>query len=196
MGAVTAEGFRSGYANYGDGLSVVMPSDDYEILNRHQTRIDHTDPLIAMHDFNLGHGIKVAHCPLELVTTDLPGVFGYDSGAAPWSSVVADDATPGIGGGYYTAFGGTSGATCLAGGLALLAQRARRRAGKGRFTGPQMKAALAQSAATDVVVFPGTRPLTPDPINSDDEIHAAASDFFGDGLPDAKRLIAFARSQP
>ncbi len=187
VGAVTAEGFRSGYANYGDGLTLVMPSDDFEVLNRHQSRIDRTDPLIEMHDFNLGYGKEIAHCPLDLVSTDLPGVFGYDSGSAPWSSMIP--APAGVGGGNYTAFGGTSGATCLAGGLGVLAQRARRRAGLPPLTGPAMKAALAASAATTVPVWPGTRPLTRDPMNADDEDLMEPSYFFGAGLPDAGALI-------
>ena len=195
VGAVTAEGFRSGYSNYGDGLTLVMPSSDFEILNRHQTRLDRNDPLLAMHDFNLGSGVDIVHCPLELVTTDLPGVFGYDGGAPPWSSVLPGEGDAAAGGGYYTAFGGTSGAACLAGGLAALAQRARRGAGKVPFTGPQMKAALVAASSTGAVVTPGNRILTPDPINTDDEIFMESAHFFGAGLPDARRLVARARSE-
>lgn len=195
VGAVTAEGFRSGYSNYGDGLTLVMPSSDFEVLNRHQTRIDREDPLIAMHDYALGHGVEVAFCPLELVTTDLPGVFGYDSGAAPWSSVPAEAGTPGYGGGYYTSFGGTSGAASLAGGLAALAQRARRRAGLAPMSGPALKAAMVASASLATAVAPGTRALTPDPMNADDEPYAESAYFFGAGLPDARKLLTLALAQ-
>jgi subtilisin family serine protease len=195
VGAVTAEGFRSGYSNYGDGLTLVMPSDDFEILNKHQIRIDRLDPLGAMHDFKVGHGVEVAYCPLDLVTTDLPGVFGYDGGSAPWSSILPSAGTPGAGGGYYTSFGGTSGATSLAGGLATLTQRMRRRAGKLPFTGPQMKAAMVASASLSTAVAPGTRALTPDPMNADDEHYVESSYFFGAGLPDAKALLALAKTQ-
>jgi subtilisin family serine protease len=209
VGAVTAEGYRAGYSNYGERLTLVMPSDDYEVLNRHQSRIDRSDPMIAMHDFDsIGTATRVPFCPLELVTTDLPGVFGYDQGRAPWSAILDQGAHRGIGGGYYTAFGGTSGASCLAGGLAVLAQRARLANGKEPLSGVAMKQALQQSADLATVVLPGTRPLSRDAMNRDDEASdqvdkvadkdEAACDrtaeslarFFGAGLPDAKRLMS------
>lgn len=54
VGAVTAEGFRSGYSDYGEGLTLVAPLDDYEVYNRHQSRLDRSDPLLAMHDCSVG----------------------------------------------------------------------------------------------------------------------------------------------
>ena len=101
-----------------------------------------------------------------------------------------------MGGGYYTAGGGTSGASCLAGGLGALVQRARRRQGKAPLSGPQMKALLIESASRGVVVAPGARPLTPDPMNCDDEIFMEASYFFGAGLPDAALLLSKAEALP
>lgn len=189
VGAVTAEGFRAGYSNYGEGLTLVAPSDDYEVYNRHQMRIDRFDPLIDMHDFSVGAGTAYAYSHLELVTTDLPGVFGYDGGSQPWSMQLPGPEGPAAGGGYYTAFGGTSGASCLVGGLALLAQRARRAAGQPRLDGPAMKEALLAAASTEAVVAPGIRPLTPDRMNADNEDSLGHSHFFGAGLPDADRLI-------
>jgi hypothetical protein len=191
VGAVTAEGYRAGYSNYGRGLTLVMPSDDYEVLNRHQSRIDWTDPLIDMHDFAaVGAATTVPFCPLELVTTDLPGVFGYDAGTAPWSTIIDPSVNKGFGGGFYTAFGGTSGASCLAGGLAALAQRARIAAGKAPLTGVAMKAAMERSATTATVVLPGVRALRGDSMNADDEAGDPPARFFGAGLPDARKLIA------
>lgn len=189
VGAVTAEGFRSGYSNYGDGLTVVGPSDDYEVYNRHQSRLDQSDPLIAMHDYSVGAGRMFAFCPLDLVTTDLPGVFGYDSGAAPWSSVMPGQGSTGVGGGYYTAFGGTSGASSLLGGLALLAQRARLASGKPRLKGTDLKALLQATSSTATVVAPGFRPLSCDTMNADDEHQLGVDYFFGAGLPDAAKFV-------
>lgn len=190
VGAVTAEGFRAGYSNYGEGLTVVAPSDDYEIYTRHQTRLDRSDPLLSMHDYSVGAAREVVFSALDLVSTDLPGVFGYDAGAGPWSRVLPGQGNPGVGGGYYTAFGGTSGASCLIGGVLLLAQRARRASGQARLDGATLKALLRSSSSTNTVVAPGYRPLTPDAMNADDEDQLEASYFFGAGLPDASNLLA------
>lgn len=189
VGAVTAEGFRSGYSNYGDGLTVVAPSDDYEVYNRHQTRLDRSDPLLEMHDYSVGAAREFAFSPLDLVTTDLPGVFGYDGGVAPWSSVLPGQGNVGVGGGYYTAFGGTSGASSLIGGLVLLAQRARRAQSLTGLDGMQMKALLRGASSAATIVAPGFRPLTRDTMNADDEDQIDPEYFFGAGLPDAEALI-------
>ena len=192
VGAVTAEGFRSGYSNYGDGLTLVAPSDDYEIYNRHQTRLDMIDPLRAMHDYSVGSARTYAFSPLDLVTTDLPGVFGYDAGQAPWSYVLPGQGSPGVGGGYYAAFGGTSGASSLIGGVILLSQRARRAHDKSPLTGLQAKALICAASSLTAIVAPGTRPLTPDTMNADDEDQIEPQYFFGAGLPDAASLVAAA----
>lgn len=192
VGAVTAEGLRSGYSNYGEGLTLVAPSDDFPVYNRHQMRLDRTDPMLALHDHTVGAGRAHVHCPLELVTTDLPGVFGYDSGAAPWSSVLPGRGNPGLGGGYYTAFGGTSGAASLIGGVVALAQRARRAAGKAPLDGRVMKELLGRAASVEAVVAPGYRPLTPDTMNADEEPLHGKAYFFGAGLPDASALVSAA----
>jgi subtilisin family serine protease len=190
VGAVTPEGYRAGYSNYGKGLTLVAPSDDYEVLNRHQSRIDRTDPMIGMHDFDsITSATRVPFCPLELVTTDLPGVFGYNQGRQPSSAFPYQSADRSTGGGHYTAFGGTSGASCLAGGLALLAQRARMAVGKTPLSGVAMKDALERSASRTAVVLPGTRSLSPDAMNRDDETTESPARFFGAGLPDAKQLL-------
>jgi subtilisin family serine protease len=199
VGAVTPEGYRAGYSNYGEKLTLVMPSDDYEVLNRHQARIDRTDPMVGMHDFDaIGAATTVPYCPLELITTDLPGAFGYDRGEAPWSALADPQTNPGIGGGYYTAFGGTSGACCLAGGLALLAQRARLATGTA-LKGVAMKDALIGSARLDTHVQPGTAPLRGDRINwhkKDEEETEPLKRFFGAGLPHAGRLLDEVRKLP
>ncbi|AXQ94885.1 S8 family serine peptidase [Cereibacter azotoformans] len=192
VGAVTAEGLRAGYSSYGEGLTLVAPADDYPVYNRHQMRLNRFDPLIAMHDYSVAAGKEHVFCPLELVTTDLPGVFGYDSGSRPWSSVMPTQGNPGLGGGYYTAFGGTSGACSLIGGLVALAQRARRAAGKAPLDGLQIKRLLVRCSSTASVVEPGCRPLTPDTMNADDEHHLGHAAFFGAGLPDAGALVTAA----
>ncbi|MGP3696726.1 S8 family serine peptidase [Rhodobacter sp. NSM] len=189
VGAVTAEGLRSGYSSYGEGLTLVAPSDDYPVYNRHQRRQNTFDPLMALHDHSVGAGKTHVYSTLELVTTDLPGVFGYDSGSQPWSTVMPSQGNPGLGGGYYTAFGGTSGASALIGGLVALAQRARRAAGKDPLGGLALKRLLVAASSTSSVVKPGCRPLTPDTMNADDEPLLGPQAFFGAGLPDASALV-------
>ncbi len=196
VGAVTAEGLRAGYSNYGEGLTLVAPSDDYPVYNRHQMRLNRFDPLLGLHDYAVGAGREHVYCPLELVTTDLPGVFGYDSGAQPWAQVMPAQGNPGLGGGYYTGFGGTSGASALVGGLLALAQRARRAAGKAPLGGHALKRLLRRASSTGAVVEPGYRPLTPDTMNADDETLLGPAAFFGAGLPDARLLVEEAVAHP
>lgn len=192
VGAVTAEGFRAGYANYGDGLTLVAPSNDGEVLNRHQIRLDPFDP--ASRAF-LGDGSDPRIVPfstLELMTTDLPGAFGYEAGAAPGSTIgVAEN--PGVGGGYYAGFGGTSGAAALIGGVTALCQRARRSRGLDRLGGVEMKTILVEASSRDRAVAPGLRPLTRDSMNAADEsslVPPAA--YFGAGVPDASEAVGLA----
>ena len=78
VGAVTVEGFRSGYSNYGEGLTLVAPSDDGEVFNRHQSRINRAVSQTAKHEYNAvpGKGKSLFAVSASLLSTDLPG--------APW----------------------------------------------------------------------------------------------------------------
>ena len=191
VGAVTVEGFRSGYSNYGEGLSLVAPSDDGEVFNRHQLRIDRLSPFAARHLYSADTGKEYYYSHLSLLTTDLPGVFGYDSGKAPWSSLLPSAGNPGVGGGYYTSFGGTSGATALVGGVAALVQRAHRtvHGGTGKLNGTAVKNILEEASSCKTNVAPGRRPLTPDCMNSDNEDVIDPGYFFGAGLLNAAAAV-------
>ncbi|WP_184359471.1 S8 family serine peptidase [Rhizobium sp. BK602] len=191
VGAVTVEGFRSGYSNYGEGLTVVSPSDDGEVFNRHQLRIDRLSPFAAQHDYGVFQAPEYYYSHFSLLTTDLSGIFGYDRGADPWSAIVPFGANPGVGGGYYTKFGGTSGASAQVAGICALIQRAhksRHHAGA-RLSGPQVKSILKAASRQDVTVAPGTRKLTADCMNADNEDALDISYFFGSGLPDARAAV-------
>lgn len=192
VGAVTVEGFRSGYSNYGEGLTVVSPADDGEVFNRHQLRVDTLFPFAAQHDNGGFRMPAYRYSHFSLLTTDLSGVFGYDQGADPWSSIVPFSANPGVGGGYYTTFGGTSGASAQIGGICALIQRAHKsqNGAAARLTGPQVKAILQAASSLDTAVAPGTRPLTPDCMNADGEDSQDMAYFFGSGLPDARLAVA------
>ncbi|RYZ34052.1 MAG: peptidase S8, partial [Sphingobacteriales bacterium] len=83
-------------------------------------RIDRTNPMVGLHAYDPGTGVAIPHSHLSLLTTDLPGSFGYAEGSEPYSSVFPPLDNPGLGGGYYTSFGGTSGAAALVAGAAAL----------------------------------------------------------------------------
>ncbi len=196
VGAVTAEGFRSGYSNYGTGLTVVAPSDDIEVFNRHQQRLDILMPGFDGPAPGAGGRDAIAYCHLGLVTTDLPGVFGYDAGTTPWSRILPHDLNPGVGGGNFTTFGGTSGAAGLIGGVVALVQRAHKldHGEKARLGGVEVKSVLTNAANALAVVTPGYRQLSPDRMNSDaEEAAASPRHFFGAGLVDATKAVALAR---
>lgn len=186
VGAISAEGYRSGYSNYG-GLTLVAPSDDGEVVNRQQIRQGRPTP--AEMDLALAPGQETASMTqipfsdLPLITTDLPGAFGYQ---ADGQRAIGHTAASR---GLYTEFGGTSGAASLIGGLAALMQRARRAAGLPPLDGIELKSVLTDSCFLDHPVRPGTRPPTPDPMNMAIEIHEDLSHFFGAGLPDASVAV-------
>ncbi len=191
VGAVTVEGFRSGYSNYGEGLTLVAPSDDSEVFNRHQLRVDRLSPFTAKHQYSADSGKEYCYSYFSLLSTDLPGVFGYDEGKAPWSSLLPSANNPGVGGGYYTSFGGTSGATALVGGVAALVQRAHRavHGGSGKLNGIAVKNILEKASNRNSNVEPGWRRLTPDCMNADDEDASDPGYFFGAGLLNAAAAV-------
>lgn len=191
VGAVTPEGFRSGYANYGDGLTLVAPSDDFEVFNRHQLRVDRITPFAALHHYDAGPGKEYRYSYVSLLAADIPGAFGYSGGNAPWSAVLPPSAAAGYGGGYYTSFGGTSGACALTGGVAALVQRAYKatRNPAARLGGVEVKAILAAASELNAIVAPGCRPLTPDCMNAKDEDMAGKGYFFGAGLLNATQAV-------
>ncbi|MGO7970292.1 S8 family serine peptidase [Rhizobium leguminosarum] len=191
VGAVTVEGFRSGYSNYGEGLTVVSPSDDGEVFNRHQLRLDRLSPFAAQHDYSAFRTREYYYSHFSLLTTDLPGIFGYNQGSDPWSAIVPFGTNPGIGGGYYTPFGGTSGASAQVGGLCALIQRAyKSRHNPGdRLSGLQVKSILKTASRLDAIVAPGTRKLTADCMNAESEDAVEMAYFFGAGLPNARAAV-------
>ena len=192
VGAVTPNGYRSGYSNYGAKLTLVAPSDDLEIYTRHQLRIDRTDPMVEQHFYHPGKGQVIPHSHFSLLTTDLPGTFGYAGGSEPYSSILPPYDNPGIGGGYYTAFGGTSGAAALVAGVAALVARANKakHGPAAKLDGLSSKAILIAASDQNAAVKPGATPLTPDPMNADDEPMKGKGYFFGAGLLDAGKAVA------
>lgn len=195
VGAVSAEGYRSGYSNYGDGLTLVAPSNDVEVYNRHQVRIDWSTPearngRVPVPDT----AMTIPLSPLGLLSTDLPGQYGYDGDgqinqSSPDTRMDEDDPTDE---GYYTVFGGTSGASALVTGVISLIRRAellQDPTGKSKRDGVAVKELLIKTASVAAPVFPGGAHLSTDRMNSEDEEVNALTYFFGSGLVSARDSV-------
>lgn len=183
VGAVTGKGYRSGYSNYGDGLTVVAPSDDMTVFNRHQLR-DTAKNTTSFEYLLPSSAKKIPYSRMWLLSTDIPGRFGYDTGDDTPEDTPAQS-------GYYTQFGGTSGACALVAGVIALIRRAERLAGTSGcvMDGRDVKALLIKTARKDMVVGGETLALKTDAMNTDGEDVAEPSLFFGSGLVDAKAAL-------
>lgn len=174
VGAVTARGYRAGYANYGEGLTLVAPSGDSTVCNRTQYR--QPDPERHPDDADLvpvrtPAQVSIPFSELDLLTTDLPGPFGYSAEGRRDRGEIGEK-------GYYTDFSGSSGAVALAGGIGVLVQRARLARGEAPLDGRAMKELLVRTAQPGL---PDGTPLTPDPMNSPLEEAEDPDYFFGAG---------------
>jgi hypothetical protein len=198
VGAVNADGRRAGYSNYGKDLTVVAPSNDGEIYNRHQARIDWGNPATKLHQYGLGSHQEIPYSHYTIATTDLPGAWGYAGGSVPYVANLPPENNPGFAGGYYTGFGGTSAAAGLTAGVVALMNRAHKAyAGPdARLTGIEAKTVLMDAAnlRPDRLQSQGGgrargSEFNPDPMNSEAEAEGDASVFFGAGLVDAADAI-------
>ena len=192
VGAVTSDGLRAGYSNYGDELTVVAPSDDMEIHNRHQVRTNWQEYEARKDRFPIPEGaMKLPYSTLALLTTDLPGSFGYegeDLAGYRFRDLEAASARNG----YYTAFGGTSGACAQVAGVVALVRRAERivASSEGLRDGPDIKALLQDTARKSGPVLPGGPNMVGDNMNAPDEDAHPLDYFFGGGLVDARAAVA------
>lgn len=183
VGAIAGSGYRSAYANYGDGLTLVAPSNDMAVFNRHQFRIP---PERAADYACLRHADfpEIPFSPLALLSTDIGGTFGYDAGDD------TDAKTPRSG--FYTQFGGTSGAAALVAGVISLVRRAERlKQSKTKpMDGVDIRALLT-STARDTLPGLGTLlELRTDNMNANTEDAESFEVFFGAGLIDARAAIS------
>jgi len=182
VGAVSYAGFRSGYSNYGPGLTCVAPADDGEVYNRHQLRLDTHAPEYRDHWVDGVHTQPaapqtVAFSPERLITLDVPGPRGYAEGSR--RGLVQDrDRAADDPGGLYTEFGGTSGAAALAAGMVALMQRK----SANRIGGPAIKAAIVAGGTETGLAdwyWTGEAQLRLDAINGPPA--PATADLFGAG---------------
>ncbi len=184
VGAVSHSAYRSGYSNYGDGLTVVAPSDDGEVYNRHQVRLDMQ--AVDINDFWVD---GVHDCPEipaidfsaeRLLTLDVPGLHGYASGSRrgpPTNRADAADDPAGL----YTGFGGTSGAAAIVAGIVTLMKRQN---GAGPLLGPEVKGRFTVGAPNINVAHwywlkAGRTELTVDAVNGLPQ--PSETDLFGEG---------------
>lgn len=183
VGAVAGSGYRSAYANYGDGLTLVAPSDDMTVFNRHQLR--ETEEIAAKHSYLQPAGAQsVPFSSLGLLSTDVGGAFGYDSGS--------DANTKNPQSGFYTQFGGTSGAAALVAGVISLVRRAERlnQTKKEPMDGCDIRALLTNTARSTLPGLGTPLPLRTDCMNSDTEDAESQKTFFGAGLIDARAAVS------
>ncbi|SLN68442.1 Cell wall-associated protease precursor [Roseovarius albus] len=184
VGSVSALGYRSGYSNYGEGLTLVAPSDDMEVFNRHQLRGN--DKQLKEFEYLLPEGaLEIPYSKQALLATDVPGRFGYDIGGDVEDGE-DDDQT-----GLYTQFGGTSGATALVGGVIALIRRAERRelCECNVRDGCDIKALLVETARRDMPTPDGDINLHTDSMNREGEEALPFESFFGAGLVDAMAAV-------
>lgn len=207
VGAVSYLGFRSGYSNYSEDLTIVAPSDDGEVYNRHQIRLDREAVSAADHwiedpgpppEFvHLGEETKTPipirdFAPQRLITLDVPGPRGYVEGTLEGPVMDREKATDDPGG-LYTQFGGTSGASAIVAGAICLMQRK----SSAKLSGTDVKTILlGLGAGSDAEKYglghwywhAGSGELEADAMNSD-TVPPRAHQFGIAGLLNLQRLL-------
>lgn len=186
VGAASYLGRRSAYSNYGAGLTLVAPSDDAEVLNRHQVRLDKCSRRYRLHPYSTYEGspIEVPYSHQSILALDVPGVAGYAGRGQ--SGIDEDDPVNELfdtTGGAFALFGGTSAACAMvAGVISQLVRKARSQ--KLPLDGPAIKKILADTCVKRSVHNGGTWELLPDDINGDPpaDHDARIRQLFGHGL--------------
>lgn len=187
VGAVTALANRSGYSNYGEGLTLVAPSNDSRVYNRHQQRLDWRDRAARSHNWLIHRGLDggiVEFSHWAPVSLDIPGARGYKGGLASRRQDASRS--------DFTLFGGTSAASTIVAGVVALMCRAMPAPSdmedKAHTKGALVKDALVTSAAKTL----NSKNLTADVSNASDLPsggHYEFSRMFGAGVVNAKAAI-------
>ena len=192
VGASTYCGYRAGYSNYGPGLTLVAPSDDEEVLNHHQVRLDERSRRYRFHEYagfaSVKGTEKIPFSHQGVLAIDIPGNAGYFTGNSGMNGSDADnirnwtDPTRGM----FTLFGGTSAASAIVAGVAsqVIRKAKQKNPGKARpLSGIDVKNILAGSCD------PGDRAgerLFADNINGEKPNRKA---LFGAGLIDLEAAL-------
>jgi hypothetical protein len=197
VGAVTYKATRSAYSNYadtGEAVDIVAPSDDAEVYTRHQLRFD--KEAAAWRDHNhlvhLSEVPEVEYAPQAVLAPDIPGPRGYADGSlagAQSGSRLDEDRAA-----LYALFGGTSAASAIVAGAVALRQAKARAAGLAPLDGPAMKTQVAAAGVASVSwpwLAATPTSLAPDRPNGDGGTAAALrTRQFGAGLLDLSVLLA------
>jgi subtilisin family serine protease len=145
VAAMSYFGYRSSYSNFGEGITVAAPSDDAEIFNRAQARLDRTDRFFADHPYEyfVKRLVKteIPFGEATIRTIDVPGAFGFSDTSSNVDAKLWTEPES-----FFTEFGGTSAAASIVAGVASLAQRAAKSKRGERMNGVAIKKLLQETA--------------------------------------------------
>lgn len=181
VGAVTYNGQRSAYSNYGANLTLVAPSADDETYTRQQVRLDTTAPAYVDHPYPDN---TIPFSPQEILTIDIAGRYGYAGSSAEDEEGLGKG--PSLSRGYFTMFGGTSAAASIVAGVAALVVRKLRTAGRTP-DGVAVKTLLASNSILNDLPGMGATALLPDDPNGTKPDLAA---LFGSGMVHAGKAVS------
>jgi subtilisin family serine protease len=220
VAAMNYFGVRSSYSNFGRGISITAPSDDAEMFNRIQARLDKTDRFYGEYPypaFIANFAVdEIRYGEAAIRAIDVPGPFGFsdtarNTGSKDEADVEARLATEPES--FFTDFGGTSGAASIVAGVASLMQRAAKlRKGsdnvvRGKTLGGKRLRELMTANVrkandalphlanfVDVGIPPVTKRLATDRVNGDEPLDFVEA--FGAGLVAADLAVAAAFAEP
>ncbi|MGJ8628539.1 MAG: S8/S53 family peptidase [Sulfitobacter sp.] len=119
VGALNAKGYRCGYSD-ARNVTVMAPSNDSEVFDRTEVRLDEQQKDydgVGVPD----HNSNFKFSSFDIISTDVPGRFGYSS--SPYDAERPDAGLREFGS-YFCRFGGTSAASAIVAGFLSLAKSA------------------------------------------------------------------------
>ncbi len=206
VGAMNYYGYRSSYSNFGGPrpdaevaqggdkfykVTVAAPSDDAEIFNIDQARLDRTNRFIADHPYDYfvkqTGKLEIPFGEASIRSIDIPGAFGFsDTNSNVDAKIWIEPES------YFTEFGGTSAAASIVAGVASLVQRAAKSRPDGiGLNGRQMRRLLHDSA-WDKRSRHLPDDIKPDILGRDDIVNGTmltVEQTFGNGLVDAAAAV-------
>ena len=115
VGAANAKGALASYSSSGN-ITVMAPSNDAEVFDRTQVRLDAQRPLYDPNTVPTPNSNHL-YSSYDIISTDVPGPAGYSSG--PFHAATLDGTLREYGS-YFSRFGGTSAASALIAGFLSL----------------------------------------------------------------------------